>query len=586
MQLNHLLYIRFKTTRMTDPYLRMSSITLIRKQVRRHVAPCPCLSLPASGRAAGRDARLPHTCPAGRPVEIAGPTADFWGLAAFRTAVTNPPPAPATEHPLLAHADIRRIVLGILLAMFLGALDQTIIATALPTIGRELADVENLSWVVTAYLLTATAATPLYGKLSDIHGRRAMLLVAIAVFTGASLLCALAPTMTVLIIGRALQGLGGGGLLSLAQVIVGDVVLPRERGRYQGYISIVFATASISGPVIGGFFAEHLHWSLIFWINLPIGLLGFLMTNRVLKLLPRHERPHRLDVAGALLMMAATVLLLLALTWGGVRFPWASLPILGLLAASVLLWALFAFRLITAREPFLPLTLLTNPVVGFGTASVACVFGAMIGLTIFVPIYFELVLGLSASASGLALIPLMGGTVIGSTASGQAMSRFAHYKRAPFAGLAAALAALIVIAAAPDRLSVAAVSSALGIVGLGMGSLFPVTTVSVQNAVLHHQLGTATGAMNFFRQLAGAVIVAGFGAIVLGGAGTAGLSLETLGAQASGAGLAHADLANVFRWVFVAAAACLGLGLVLLAVMEERPLRGRRRTGEVGVPAE
>jgi EmrB/QacA subfamily drug resistance transporter len=499
----------------------------------------------------------------------------------------NPPPAPASDHAPLAHAEIRSIVLGILLAMFLGALDQTIIATALPTIGRELADVENLSWVVTAYLLTATAATPLYGKLSDIHGRRAMLLVAIAIFVAASLLCALAPNMGVLVLGRALQGLGGGGLLSLAQIIVGDVVLPLERGRYQGYISIVFAIASIGGPVIGGFFAQHLHWSLIFWINLPIGLAAFLMTNRVLKRLPRHERPHRLDVAGAGLMMAATVALLLALTWGGTRLPWASPQIFALLAASALLWALFAMRLLTAREPFLPLAVLTNPVVGFGTASVSCVFGTMIGLSIFVPIYFELALGLSASASGLALIPLMGGTVIGSTASGQAMSRFAHYKRAPFVGLAAAFAALVVLAAAPDRLPIAAICTALGVIGLGMGSLFPVTTVSVQNAVLPYQLGTATGAMNFFRQLAGAVIVAAFGAIVLGGAGPAGLTLETLAAQTSGgAGLAQADLAHVFRWVFAAAAACLGVGLVMLAVMEERPLRGRRRTREVGVPAE
>jgi EmrB/QacA subfamily drug resistance transporter len=494
----------------------------------------------------------------------------------------NPPPVPVSHHSPLAHAEIRTIVLGILLAMFLGALDQTIIATALPTIGRELSDVENLSWVVTAYLLTATAATPLYGKLSDIHGRRAMLLVAIAIFVLASVLCALAPNMGVLIVGRALQGLGGGGLLSLAQVIVGDVVLPLERGRYQGYISIVFAVASVGGPVIGGFFAEHLHWSLIFWINLPIGLLAFVMTNSVLKRLPRHERPHRLDVAGAAVMVTATVLLLLALTWGGTRFPWASVQILALLAGSTLLWGLFAFRLITAREPFLPLTLLTNPVVGFGTASVACVFGTMIGLSIFVPIYFQVVLGLSASASGLALIPLMGGTVIGSTASGQAMSRLTHYKRAPFAGLAAALAALILLAAVPDRLSVAAVCTALGAIGLGMGSLFPVTTVAVQNAVLPYQLGTATGAMNFFRQLAGALIVAGFGAIVLGGAGPAGLTLETLTAHSNG--LAQGDLAHVFRWVFATAAGWVGLGLVFLAVMEERPLRGRRRTE--AVPAE
>ena len=308
------------------------------------------------------------------------------------------------------------------------------------------------------------------------------------------------------------------------------------------------------------------------------------MTNRVLKQLPRHERRHRLDVAGAVLMMAATVPLLLALTWGGVRFPWSSIVIVALLAASVLFWAGFTFRLLTAREPFLPLTLLTNPVVGFGTASVACVFGTMIGLSIFVPIYFQMVLGLSASASGLALIPLMGGTVVGSTASGQVMSRFEHYKRAPFAGLAAALAALIILAGAPDRLSVAAVCSALGAIGLGLGSLFPVTTVSVQNAVVMHQLGTATGAMNFFRQLAGAIIVALFGAIVLGGVGPASLSVEALASHA--AGVAQTDLAHVFRWVFGAAAGWVGLGLVFLAVMEERPLRGNRRMSEASVPAE
>jgi MFS family permease len=365
-------------------------------------------------------------------------------------------------------------------------------------------------------------------------------------------------------------------------VIVGDIVLPLERSRYQGYISIVFGIASIGGPVIGGFFAQHLHWSLIFWINVPIGLLAFGMTNSVLKRLPRHERPHRLDVAGAVLMVFATVLLLLALTWGGTRFAWASAPILALLAGSALLWALFTFRLITAREPFLPLALLTNPVVGFGTASVSCVFGTMIGLSIFVPIYFQVVLGLSASASGLALIPLMGGTVIGSTASGQAMSRLTHYKRAPFAGLLAALAALILLAAEPGNLSVAAVCSALGVIGLGMGSLFPVTTVSVQNAVLPYQLGTATGAMNFFRQLASAMIVAGFGAVVLGGAGPTGLTLETLAAHSSG--LAQGDLAHVFRWVFATAAGWVGLGLVFLAVMEEWPLRARRRTE--AVPAE
>ena len=207
---------------------------------------------------------------------------------------------------------------------FSGALDQTIVATALPTIGRHFGNLGDLSWVVTAYLLTATAVTPLYGKLSDIHGRRAMMLTAIGIFIAGSLACALAPSMTALVLGRALQGLGGGGLMALAQTIIADIVSPRERGRYQGYIGAVFAASSVGGPVLGGFLTEHLDWSLIFWINLPLGLAALGMTSNVLKRVPFHPRKHRLDVIGALLMMAASIALLLALSWGGRRFDWIS----------------------------------------------------------------------------------------------------------------------------------------------------------------------------------------------------------------------------------------------------------------------
>ncbi|MBZ0228011.1 MAG: MFS transporter, partial [Bauldia sp.] len=189
--------------------------------------------------------------------------------------------------PALDHAQIRTILFGVVLAMLLGALDQTIVATALPTIGRELNDVENLSWVVTAYLLTSTAVTPLYGKLSDVHGRRLMLLVAIGVFLLGSVACGVSQNIYALIAARAFQGLGGGGLMSLGMTIIGDVIAPRERGRYQAYFAAIFVTSSIAGPVLGGFFAEYLHWSFIFWINLPLGLVAYLMTNHVLKLLPR-----------------------------------------------------------------------------------------------------------------------------------------------------------------------------------------------------------------------------------------------------------------------------------------------------------
>ena len=252
------------------------------------------------------------------------------------------PPAPPPEY--LDHAAATRIVIGVLLTMLLAALDQVVVATALPTIAASLGDVENMSWVVTANLLSATAVTPLYGKLSDIYGRRTMLLIAIGVFALGSLACALAPTMLALILARALQGLGGGGLMPLVQTIVGDVASPRERPRYQSYTSSTFIVSTVGGPLLGGFIAEHLHWSWIFWMNLPLCALAYLLTHNVLRRLPRHDRPHDLDVLGAALMVGAAMALMLALTWGGRRYPWVSPQILLLLAGSAGLWALFALR--------------------------------------------------------------------------------------------------------------------------------------------------------------------------------------------------------------------------------------------------
>ena len=214
----------------------------------------------------------------------------------------------------VSQAEIRTILFGILLAMLLAALDQTIIATALPTIGRELGDVAHLPWAVTIYLLTSTAVTPLYGKFSDSHGRRVTMLIGIAVFVAGSVACALAPSMVALVVARGIQGLGGGGLIALAQTIIGDLVPPRERGRYQVYFASVFMTASLVGPVLGGFIAEHLHWSVIFWINLPLGLVAFAVSSRALRRLPLVHRPHELDFLGAGLLVAATVSLLLALS--------------------------------------------------------------------------------------------------------------------------------------------------------------------------------------------------------------------------------------------------------------------------------
>ena len=480
----------------------------------------------------------------------------------------------------LDHPAIRRILLGLMLAMFLSALDQTIVATALATIGRAYSDVESLAWIVTAYLLAATAVTPLYGKLSDIHGRRPVLLGGIAIFVLGSVACALAPTMPALIAARALQGIGGGGLIALSQTIVGDAVSPRERGRYQGYFSAVFAIASIAGPVLGGVFAEHLHWSMIFWINLPLGLLAFAITGRALKALPRHERKHDLDLLGAALMVTGTVTLLLALNWGGMRYAWTSPHIVGLIAAASVLFALFVWRLTVAPEPFVPLSIMANRVVANAIGCASLAYGTMIALSIYAPVYFETVLGLSASGAGLTLIPFMGGVVIGSTICGRLMAKVTRYKRIGLVGLPFAALSLVPIALIPAQLNATGVGALLLLTGCGLGTVLPITTVSVQNAVLPWQLGTVTGVINFVRALASALMVALYGAFLFGA--EKGVTLETIAARNGAALEGH------FRWIFAAAALCLAVSWLFLLAMEERPLQtGAAREGDpLAVPAE
>lgn len=475
------------------------------------------------------------------------------------------------QKPALTEADIRSIIIGIMLAMFLAALDQTIVATAMPTIGRELGDVTHLPWVVTSYLLASTAVTPLYGKVADIHGRRVTLLAGIVIFIVGSVACALASSLWLLVVARFVQGLGGGGLISMAQTIIGDMVPPKERGKYQVYIASVFFSSSLLGPVLGGVISEALHWSVIFWINLPLGLLAYLMTDKALKRLPRHERPHKLDFLGAGLMTSATVTLLLALSWGGVHYPWASAPILGLIGLSALLWIAFAIRLKTAEEPLIPLAILANPVVRMGTIAAGFGMGTFIGLTIYLPLYFETVAGLSAANSGMGLIPLTCGTVIGATASGRAMTLLKHYKRMPMAGLCIALIGTALLIAFAGRMSLVPFGVLLAVISLGFGTLLPVATVSIQNAVQPHQLGTTTATANFFRQIGGALIVAVFGAIVLGGIGAgSGVTAETLRAGTAD----RATMIMLFQYVFAATFAGFALALFFLVRMQELPLRG------------
>ena len=329
---------------------------------------------------------------------------------------------------------------------------------------------------------------------------------------------------------------------------------------------------------------DYVHWTLIFWINLPLGLLALVLTDRFLRRLPRNDRPHQLDVVGGALMVMAALSLMLAMGWGGARFAWTSPTILGLVVGSGLLWLAFAMRLRRAPEPFIPLSVLRE---GTVTATVIAGFfsiGVVIGLSIFLPLYLELVLGLSPSGAGTALIVFLAAATAGSFIAGRLMTRLTHYKRVPVVGLVLGILMLVGFALKPAGLSLLEVAVLLAIGGTGLGVMYPVTTTIVQNVVQPHQLGIATGALNFFRLLGGAIVVAAFGAIVLGGAGTAGqgLTLDAL----SGAARGGIDLAAPFRLAFIAGAVFLALGLVAVLTIEERPLRGPEQQGTAAVAAE
>ncbi|WP_404927372.1 MDR family MFS transporter [Mesorhizobium sp. ORM16] len=467
----------------------------------------------------------------------------------------------------LTESEKNAIIGGVLLSMLLAALDQTIVAPAMPTIARALGHAEYLPWIVTGYLLTATAMAPLYGKISDVYGRRPTVYGAILIFLAGSLVSAMAPNMFVLVIGRAIQGAGGGGLFALAQTVIGDLVPPRERARYAAWISGTWAVASIAGPLLGGTFAEHLHWSLIFWINIPLGILAMAIINKPLRKLPVAARRHRIDGLGALLLVAATALLLLALNWGGSEYPWLSTEILGLVASSLVLWGAFALRLLRATEPLISLEVLSNPIVLAGTLSMFLLQAANIGLSVYLPVYLQSVIGLSASESGTALLGLMLGTVAGATFSGRTIPRFVHYKRIAIFGLAFAVLCLGALSLVAGHASLLVVEILTTCVGLGSGTTFPVATVSVQNAVDPRHLGVATGVLTFLRSLGSALGVAILGAVALGN----GLPLAGEGAQATGAGAEAA----AFGLIFVAAVVMLIMALLTLSLMPEKPLRGR-----------
>ncbi|QPC92759.1 MDR family MFS transporter [Mesorhizobium sp. INR15] len=466
----------------------------------------------------------------------------------------------------LTESEKNAIIGGVLLSMLLAALDQTIVAPAMPTMGRLLGHAEYLPWIVTGYLLTATAMAPLYGKISDVYGRRPTIYAAILIFLAGSLVSALAPNMFVLVLGRAIQGAGGGGLFALTQTVIGDLVPPRERARYAAWISGTWAVASIAGPLLGGTFAEHLHWSLIFWINIPLGLLAMAIINNPLKKLPIAAKNHRIDGLGAVLLVVATAMLLLALNWGGSEYPWLSREILALLAASAVFWSAFAIRLLRAAEPLISLDVLKNPIVLAGTLSMFLLQAANIGLAVYLPVYLQSIIGLSVSESGIAMLGLLLGTVAGATFSGRTIPRFVHYKRIAMVGVIFSILCLGLLSLVAGHASLLVVEILTVCIGLGSGTTFPVATVSVQNAVDRMHLGVATGVLTFLRSLGSALGVAMLGAVALG----YGLPLAGEGVQAAG----QVVSAVPFVMIFLVAAAILLLALITLALMPEKALRG------------
>ena len=472
--------------------------------------------------------------------------------------------------PPLTQGEVRTILISLMLTMFLAALDQTIVATALPTIGRQFGDAASLSWIITAYLLASTAVAPVFGTLSDIYGRRAMIIVSLSLFMAGSLMCAVAPNMPVLIAARLLQGLGGGGILPIVQTVISDVVTPRERGQYQAYFSGVWVAAGIGGPVLGGVFAEHLHWSMIFWINIPLGIGALVLLLPNMAKIPVFHKKRKVDWLGGVLLMASAVTVMLVLTWGGIRYAWLSPTILAMLGAAIALAFAFIWHATHTDEPFLPIPLMGGSVVPYGIAAGGCAVGAMLGLTVHMPLYYEAVYHLTASESGLALIPLVAVSVPGAAIAGRAMAHMVHYKRVAIIGTTCS-AVMGAVMALATPMPLWALLSVLSLFALGLGTTFPVSVVSIQNAVDRAQVGTATGAMNFFRALMASFMVAAFTTILMIALGTQISAGEAAPAMAA---VPAPDMIAAFRYVFAASAVLLAAAALSLTLMEERPLAG------------
>ena len=490
------------------------------------------------------------------------------------------------------------VIAGLMLVMLLAALDQTIVSTALPTIVGELGGLNHLSWVVTAYLLAVTVGTPLYGKLGDMYGRRRVIQGALVIFLIGSMLCGLANGMTELIAFRAIQGIGGGGLMVSAQAGIGDVVSPRERGRFMGLFGAVFGVASIGGPLIGGFLTTHLSWRWIFYVNVPLGLAALVVLSLTFPK-ARQQAKRAIDYAGTALLAVGLSSIVLLTTLGGTTYDWNSLQIIGLGVIGVV--ALIGFARVEQRadEPILPPHLFRNKVFVVTSALGFVVGFALFGSLTYLPLFQQVVRGLDPTESGLQMLPLMGGLLIASIGSGQIISRIGRYRIFPIVGTAIACLGLYLLSGIDSSIHAGTMAFYMAILGFGLGCVMQVLVLAVQNAVSYSELGVATSGATLFRSIGGSMGTAILGAIFANRLSTELAAKLPAGAPA-GAGNGHIDPAQIqalpdlvragyidaftasLTTVFLAASAVVAFAFILAWLIPERPLRKTVETQGIG----